>query len=376
MSTALSNPDSFCPTQTAIVIGSGVIGLGIAYALCKRGWHVTVISRGNAEAASRAAAGMLAPQAEGLVPGPMLDLCLRSRSRYPSWVAELETLTGESVGYWPCGILAPVYAAPDQAEAASRDPNCPTEWLSQEMIQNHQPGLATTVAGGFWYPKDAQVDNQTLVQTLQRATHCLGVVLEEGVAVQAIARQGDRVTHVQTSAGDRHADHYILATGAWSQDLLPVPVFPRKGEMLSLRPPTHMTPQPPAQVLFGPDIYIVPRKTGRIVLGATVEDVGFRPGTTAAGLRSLLDAAIRLYPPLADYQFEDHWWGFRPATPDEEPILGPSPWQNLTLATGHYRNGILLAPATADLVADWVHTRQADPLLEAFSYQRFSSVAI
>jgi thiazole synthase len=142
--------------------------------------------------------------------------------------------------------------------------------------------------------------------------------------------------------------------------------------MLSVQAPVHSTVQPLlTRVLFGPETYIVPRRDGRIIIGATSEDVGFTPGNTPAGIKRLLERAIRLYPVLADYPINECWWGYRPATPDEWPVLGPSAIANLTFATGHYRNGILLAPITASLIADWILQENQDPLLSHFSCQRF-----
>ena len=362
-----------------VIMGGGAIGLATAIALALRGVQVTVLNRDFAEAAVQAAAGMLAPQAEGITAGPMLELCLRSRNLYPDWTRKLESLTGMDTGYWSCGILAPQYALDGSPSTDTAMPEVDPfrHWLDQSGIHQQQPGLTDEVQGGWWYPADAQVDNQALSRVLWATAQEVGVTLREGVTVTALERQGDRLTHLQTTAGDWQAQTYILATGAWSQDLLPIPVRPRKGQMLSVR--AHRCgngpPQPLRQVLFGTDIYVVPRRNGRIVLGATSEDVGFARHNTPAGVQSLLTAAMRLYPPLQDLVMEDAWWGFRPATPDEWPILGHSPYDNLILATGHYRNGILLAPITAELIAELVDGQRSDPLLAAFSCQRFGNLA-
>ncbi|PSB14664.1 thiazole synthase, partial [filamentous cyanobacterium CCP2] len=239
-------------------------------------------------------------------------------------------------------------------------------------IHHAQPGLGTEVTGGWWYPEEAQVDNRALVETLRSVAQLLGVEILEGITVRAIQQQRGQVTALKTSAGDVQAGHYILATGAWGQELLPIAVSPRKGQMLSVQVPhLEQASLPLQRILYGEDIYIVPRQDGRIIIGATVEEVGFTPGNTPAGLQTLLNAAIRLYPILQDFPLQDCWWGFRPATPDELPILGASRCQNLPLATGHYRNGILLAPITASLIADLVWNQQYDPLLTHFSWERF-----
>lgn len=349
-----------------LIVGGGVIGFAIAVELKLRGRTVTLVSRDFKQGATPAAAGMLAPQAEAIPTSPMLELCLRSRSLYSHWCAKLEQLTGVSTGYWPCGILAPVYEQPGDTAVGTAD------WLDANAINFYQPGLGSEVVGGWWYPEDGQVDNRALAQALRLAAQELGINLREGVEVEAIEQRNRVVAGVRTSAGEFQAEHYVLATGAWSSELLPVPIRPKKGQMLSVQAPQGNSKTLPLQrLLYGSDIYIVPRRDGRILIGATVEDVGFTPHNTPAGIHSLLGQAIRLYPELQDYPIQECWWGFRPDTPDELPILGPSPCENLTFATGHYRNGILLAPVTAMLLADLICEQKTDPLLAHFRYDRF-----
>lgn len=356
-------------TTDVLIMGGGIIGLAIALELRQQGAEVTVISRDFQAAASHAAAGMLAPHAEGLQPGPMLDLCRRSLALYPDWCQKLETLTGKLSGYWPSGILSPTFG-PDRPPCA---PDAPADWLEAEAIPQYQAGLSPAVTGGWWFPEDAQVDNRALTQALRLAVQDLGVELVEGVRVRGIQQRSRTVQRISTdSAGDFTAQHYVLATGAWSHKLLPIPVHPRKGQMASLRVPAgYPHPQPLQRVLFGEQIYIVPRQDGRIILGATSEDVGFAPHNTPAGIQQLLHQAMRLYPVLAEFALEECWWGFRPTTPDQLPILGQGPCANLTLATGHHRNGILLAPITAHLIAGAIQGK-SQPLLQPFSWERFS----
>ena len=348
-----------------LIIGGGVIGLAIAVELKLRGATVTVVTRDFKQGSTLAAAGMLAPFAEGIPKSPMLDLCLRSRSLYPEWIRKLEQLTGVTTGYWPSGILAPVYEEPTDLEGKA------TQWLDRDAIHLYQPGLGADVVGGWWYPEDGQVDNRELAQALRLAAQELGVNLREGIDVEAIEQQNRQVREIRTSAGEFQADHYVLATGAWSSQLLPLPIRPKKGQMLSVQVPQDQRQSLPLQrVLYGSNTYIVPRRDGRILIGATVEDVGFAPHNTPKGIQTLLTHAIRLYPKLQDWPIQECWWGFRPTTPDELPILGTSPCENLTLATGHYRNGILLAPATAVLIADLIGEQKSDPLLEHFRCDR------
>ncbi|MEO1347802.1 MAG: glycine oxidase ThiO [Cyanobacteria bacterium J06635_15] len=377
-------------SRDVLIIGGGIIGLAIAVELQQRGAQVTVLSRDFEQAASRAAAGMLAPQAEGITPGEFQALCLCSLAEYPTWTSKLENLTGESTGYWPCGVLAPYYTPENSSPSPSPngslahseplDLSPPTAhstvryWFDRTALQHYQPGLGEAVTGAWWFPEEGQVDNRALFKALRLAAQTLGVDLQAGITVDALQQRDRQITHVRTSAGDFEAGHYVLAAGSWSNELLPVPVVPCKGQMAAVKlSPGDSRASSLQRVLFGPDIYIVPRQDGRILIGATVEDVGFTPHNTPAGLQQLFERAARLYPDIQTLPLHECWWGFRPATPDQMPILGPSHCTNLTLATGHYRNGILLAPVTASVISQWIVDYQADPLLDAFSWERFQS---
>ncbi len=351
-----------------LIIGGGVIGLAIAVELKRRQAEVrvTVISENVGQAASQAAAGMLAPMAEKIPPSPMLDLCLQSRWLYPEWTQKLEALTGIDTGYFPCGILAPVYTTP---KAIAQEDNA--IWLDKTAIQYYQSGLSDSVVGGWWYPEDGQVDNRCLMRSLSQGAQILGIEIQEGVTVRAIQQKQGKVNSILTSTGEQKADKYILAAGSWSNKLLPLPVHPVKGQMLCLRMPQTQTLQ---RILYGDNTYLVPRQDGRLIVGATVEEVAFTPHNTPQGIQTLLNNAIKLYPTIADWQIEEFWWGFRPGTPDELPILGrSSACDNLFLATGHYRNGILLAPVTATLLADLILEDKTAPLLAHFSDRRFAT---
>ena len=375
-----------------VIIGGGVIGLAIAIELKLRGTNVTVLCRDFQAAATHAAAGMLAPDAENIANEAMRSLCWRSRALYPDWTRKLEELTGLNTGYRACGILAPVFeeaggetageqGAGSREQGENSSPlhpspcppaSSPAYWLNKEAIHQYQPGLGAEVVGGWWYPEDAQVDNKALAHVLRTAAESVGVELRDGITVEGFLQQQGQVVGVQTNAGIIRAAHYVLASGAWSNELLPLPVLPRKGQMLSVRIPEVSPELPLKRVLFGQDIYIVPRRD-RLIIGATSEDVGFIPNNTPEGIQKLLQDAIRLYPQLKHYPIQEFWWGFRPTTPDELPILGTSHCQNLTFATGHYRNGILLAPVTAALIADLILEQKSDPLLADFHYSRFQS---
>jgi thiazole synthase len=354
-------------TNEIIIIGGGIIGLSIAVELKLRDRNIQIalLSRDFAQAASHAAAGMLAPLAEKIESPQMLDLCLRSRWLYPEWTRKLEELTGIDVGYRPCGILAPVSRLPQTAIVS----DLTTQWIDRDSLPYYQTGLGKNIVGAWWHPEDAQVDNRQLVKALHQAAQDLGVDMREGVEVGSIEQRQGKIDRIRTNKGDLEANIYILATGSWSSQLLPVPVRPVKGQMMAVKMPS---PSPLQRVIFGEGYYLVPRQNGRLIIGATVEEVGWKPKNTPKGLNALLAGAIDLFPELENWEVEDIWWGFRPATPDEQPILGVSPCDNLILATGHYRNGILLAPITANSIADLIVTGRSDPLLSHFNWQRFA----
>jgi thiazole synthase len=347
-----------------LILGGGLMGLAIAVELKLRGLSVTVISRDFEQAAGHAAAGMLAPRAEAIPPGPMLDLCLKSRGLYPEWIDKLQHLSGLDIDYQDCGILAPVFTLPEVHDHQGI-------WLDKNALQFHQTNLGSEVVGAWWYPEDGQVDNRQLMQALQMAAHNLGVQVEEGITVNSIQQRHRQVTSISTSKGEWQAQSYILATGSWAHQLLPLPVHPVKGQMAAVRMPPGETRL--QRLLFASPTYLVPRKNGRLIIGATSENAAWREGNTPSGIQDLLNRAIRLYPPLADWPIEEIWWGFRPGTADEMPILGAGFCDNLILAVGHYRNGILLAPITASLIADLVYQSPTAPLLNSFPWDRFLS---
>jgi len=362
-------------TKEVIVIGGGVIGLAIAIDLKLRGADVTVISRDRKQAASYAAAGMLAPMAEQIEDSTMLDLCLRSRWLYPEWIKQLENISNLKTDYLPCGIIAPILNPANLGRSTLDQPSQESSnavWLDERSIHNYQSGLSDSVVGGWWYPEDGQVDNRSLMKSLLRVIEVLGIDFKEGVAVQAMQNRANKITSIFTSQGELQADKYVLATGSWSSQLLPIPVRPVKGQMLCLQMPHESgQPYPLQKVLFGENIYLVPRQDGRLIVGATVEEVGWSPHNSPEGIQSLLQKAMQLLPAAAQWQIQDFWWGFRPGTVDELPILGQSAYLNLYVATGHHRNGILLAPITANLIGNLLCEGQSDQLLDHFSWQRF-----
>jgi glycine oxidase len=372
-----------------LILGGGLMGLAIAHQLARRGSTVLVVSRRRSEAAGFVAAGMLAPHAEGLN-GDLLALGQASLKRIPAWVAQIEADSGLSCGLRPCGIVVPF------ASAAERDAYPTAAWgeaLDRAGLEREVPGIGPAWQAGLLFTQDGQIDNRRrLMRALERACAGLGVQFQEGAEVLELERDGGALTAVRlrTAEGEVQrlpARRAVLACGAWSAQLLPqLPVFPVKGQMLSLQGPLRAL----ERVIFGPGTYLVPRQDGLLVVGATSEpQAGFGEGLTPDGQRQLQDGIAALLPAASAWPPMERWWGFRPCTPDEGPLLGSSPIPGLWLATGHHRNGVLLAAITAELLAAAVlgeeaqrecagTTRQGEPCLEmpwleAFRWDRFSS---
>ncbi len=340
------------------ILGGGLIGLAVALELRLAGAAVVVLDRGSVPA-GWAAAGMIAPAAEGLAGTPLAELAFASRALWPVWAARLEEFSGQRIDYSPCGALVPAIA-----DAAA--PIEGHQWWDSTRMASALPGLAPDVTGGWWLEKEACVDNRKVLTALHLAVERMGAEIWAGVTVTGPADPG--LAAVATSAGPVAADAFVLAQGAWS-GAWGLPVQPLKGQMLAL----ESAPGWLKAIIFSKNIYLVPRRDGRIVVGATQETVGFAPGNTAGGMAGLLTAALALVPGLASHRLLEQWWGFRPATPDAAPLIGPGPWPNLHLATGHHRNGVLLAPITAQLVTRALTGGGEDPLLAAFSYRRFET---
>jgi glycine oxidase len=336
-----------------LIIGGGIIGLATAIALSQKGAKVTVVERELCgRGATWAAAGMLAPEAERLE-GDLLEFGIRSREMYPQWIANLMRLSGQDCGYWCCGMIAPVLEESDRQVISQH-----SKYINREESRKRQSGLGEAILGSLWLPEDGQVNNRKLTQALLTTARSLSIKILEGTTVYQIVRDQKRVMHLDTSAGKLQSDRYVLAIGAWTRSLLPLPIKPIKGQMLSVFDGDRKL----QRVIYAPSCYIVPRQDGTIVIGATVEDNGFSQGNTAAGIAQLLNRAIAVYPAIADMQITETWWGFRPHAPNEIPLLGASDYENLILATGHYRNGILFAPITAKLITDFMVDGIADSI--------------
>jgi len=329
-----------------------------------------VLDRGElGRGTSNVAAGMLAPISEADAgERALLRLGLASARRWPAFAAELEEVTGLSTGYRDSGALV-VAADRDDAEALrrlhefQRSLGLSSEWLTPSRCRALEPGLAPSIAGGILAPQDGSADPRATVRALASAAE----EVQLGVEVHAIDHDGSAVTGVRTSAGTIACEQVVVAAGPWSAALAPAgegpPVRPVKGQILELRTRGSM-PQPFERVVRTPRCYLVSRGDGRVVLGATVEEQGFDTTVTADGVFRLLEAAWEVLPEVGELEFVDARAGLRPATPDNVPLVGPDrDLDGLIWATGHWRNGVLLAPLTGDTVAGLLTQDEgSDPL--------------
>jgi glycine oxidase len=342
----------------AAVIGGGVIGLSVAWRAARAGLSVAVVDPDPGSGASHFAAGMIAPVGEAEFGAEaVVALNQDSAARYPSFIAELELDAGRSAGYRQTGTL---HVAVDADELAALERECqyrldlglPVERLTSRQTRDLEPALSPSIRGGMLVATDHQVDPRAMVPTLLQACSRLGVQIHRCSASLLI--ENGRAIGVGLDGGDRlEASQVVLAAGCWSgavrgvpDDALP-PVRPVKGQILRLRGAPHLI----ARTVRGGSVYILPRGDGRVVVGGTVEERGFDTTVTAGAVYELLRDARALVPDVAELDLVEASAGLRPGSPDNMPIVGDSTVQGLVVATGHYRNGYLLAPATADAVA-------------------------
>jgi glycine oxidase len=369
------------PTADVVIVGGGVIGCAIALEVAEAGRSVVVIEPGEpGAAASSAAAGMLAPQSETQEGGPFLDLALASLALFPALAQRLLEYTGTDVGFRTPGMLRAVL---DEAEVGpvrhavewQRRRGLDGRWLDRADARNLEPALGDDVLGAALFAQDAQVDNALLARALAQAAVAKGARFVLGHPVTRFRREGSRVTGVDAGPTRVDAGVTVLAAGAWSGALaatlgISVPVRPAKGQMLQV----GLLARGLGRILASSSVYLVPRPGGRVLVGATVEDAGFDTRVTLEAVAGLSRDAIRLCPALGDGTVERTWAGLRPRCPDDLPVLGPVPGlDGLVLASGHFRNGILLAPITARLIADLVLTGRVGAALAPFGVARFTS---
>ncbi|MDT0309803.1 glycine oxidase ThiO [Streptomyces sp. DSM 44917] len=386
-------------TSDVLVIGGGVIGLVTAWRAALRGLRVTVADPRPGGGAARVAAGMLAAVTE-LHHGEeaLLDLNLASAGRYPAFAAELAEAAGDPaagpalIGYRRCGTLAVALDADDRAELRELhllQQRCglAAEWLTGRECRRLEPMLAPGVRGGLRVDGDHQADPRLLTDALLRACERAGVAFHRSAArALTLDITGERATGARLEDGTPlTAGQVVLAAGSRSADLaglppdLPIPVRPVKGQILRLRMPPANGPGGPflsrtvRAVVRGGQVYLVPRESGELVIGATSEELGWDTTVTAGGVYQLLRDAHELIPGLTELPLTETRAGLRPGTPDNAPLLGPSGLPGLQLATGHYRNGVLLAPVTGEALAESLTTGELPDWARPFRAQRFGA---
>lgn len=362
-----------------IVVGGGIMGLSIALEL-RRSTELEVLVLEKAAPgaeASTAAAGLLAPQFEGAAPGPMLDLCLLSRMAWPKWAAELEERSGVPVGYLACGGLQAAFTddevhALDAKVAWQTALGLRAELLSGAALREREPALSPEALAAADFPDDHQVDPRRLLRALSVAAARAGVQFRAGT-VRALVETDGVITGVDVDGERLEAARVVLAAGAWSglvggAEVDPARIKPVRGQMLELqlRAPIF------TRLLQSDRGLVVPRADGAVLVGSTLEMVGFDKNVTAEGLARLLQAALQLVPGLAQASFTNAWAGLRPWTDDQLPFLGEGPKPGLLLATGHFNNGILLAPITARVLGQLVRGEKPSVELRPFRYRRNS----
>jgi glycine oxidase len=378
--------DSGSNIADVVIIGGGVIGLTVARALALRGVRdVLLIERHRLGAeSSSAAAGMLAPQAEANRPHEFFRLTCQSRDLYPGFASNLLEETGIDIELETTGTLYLAFTDHDTDELEQRyawqkQVGLPVEKLSGYEARQLEPAICDSVRAALRFPLDTQVENRRLISALASANERLGVRMEIGTEVASLKVERGRIRGTETSRGFVATEQVVIAGGAWSSLLgasdiaLPdLRIKPVRGQMLCF----EANPQISRHVIYSPRGYIVPRRDGRLLAGSTTEHAGFEKRVTAAGVHSILSAALEISPRISSLPMTDSWAGLRPRAADTLPVLGPcAEIAGVFYATGHYRNGILLAPVTGELIARAIVDGEFPQSLSIFSPDRFGLVS-
>ena len=373
---------SFVNNFDILILGGGVIGLSLARRLRKLGVQkIAVIEKNPAcgSEASHAAAGMLAPQSEADDASDFFRFCAESRDLYPQFARELFDETGVDIELDRNGTLYLAFIEADAAElekrfAWQRAADLKVEKLNAREILQIEPNVSPDTLFGLFFPNDWQVENRKLITALRKFAEANGVNIYAGSEVKKLTIENGKISGAETAHQKFSAGTVVLATGAWTSFVkienydLPLKVAPVRGQMLSFQTAERVF----SKVIYTPRGYIVPRRDGRILAGATVENVGFDKAVTDSGEDFLRRNACEIAPRLANLTVTEKWAGLRPRAADGLPVLGAfSEIENLLIATAHYRNGILLAPKTAEILARKIAENFASKYLEIFSPQRF-----
>jgi glycine oxidase len=378
-------------TSDVLVIGGGIIGLVTAWRAAQSGFATTVVDPEPGGGAAQVAAGMLAAVTE-LHYGEetLLGLNLASARRYPEFAAELTELTGLDLGYRRCGTLAVALDSDDRAHlrdlhALQQRSGLESEWLSGRDCRRLEPLLAPGVRGGLRVDADHQIDPRRLAAALLAACERAGVVLHRAWTERCTVQRERAVGVTTTDGTELSAEKVVLAAGSRSGQLAGLPpavlppVRPVKGEVLRLTVPKRYAPflsRTVRAVVRGGNIYLVPRENGELVVGATSGELGWDTTVTAGGVYELLRDAHELVPGITELPLAETRAGLRPGSPDNAPLLGPTSLDGLLVATGHYRNGVLLTPVTGDVMAHALATGSLPEQARPFTPTRFGAAAL
>ncbi len=381
---AFDSTASHLPAKAdVIVVGAGIIGLSIAWRLAAGGQRVVVIDKAEAgSGASLAATGMLAAAAEYEAGGEILiQFALESQRRWEPFAAELEQASGLDLDFDRSGTIVVAMTRDETARLRSRfdlhgKVGLETRWLTGESVRTLEDGLRPSVTAGIHCLRDFQIDPRRIMPALEIAARRAGVTIIENQPVSALAMQAGSVAGIAAGDLECMAPVVVLTTGAYagSGQLVPsgltIPVRPLRGQSVCLRAPAT---QPPLlrHVIWTEQVHMAQKSGGRLIVGATVEEAGFNADVTVGGLFALLEAARRALPGVEDISVEAVWSGFRPTSQDDAPILGETGVPGLLLAVGHHRNGILLAPATAEAIAAMVLGTPVAQSAQSLTLQRF-----
>lgn len=365
-------------THDVLIAGAGIIGSAIAFELAGRGARVVVLDRQPpGREASWAAAGMLSPPPDSPSAIPLVPLARASLVLYPQFIAAVEEASGQQCGYRAHGAIEALFSGEADRElstlvALHHGLGLPTEILRPEEALKLEPALSGELRAAALMTYEACVDNRALTAAVVAAAISRGVEFRTHVRVDAVIREAGRCIGVVAGREQIHAQTVVIAAGCFSAAIAGVeryaPVKPVRGQMVALR----SSQVDLHHVLRSERGYIVPRGDGLCVAGSTLENVGFEKRVTPAGIEKILAMALEIVPALAEAEIAETWSGLRPDSPDHLPILGPADLEGLLIATGHYRNGILLTPVTAKLIAEWITEKRVSFAWDDFSPQRFS----
>jgi glycine oxidase len=360
--------------EHVIIIGAGVMGCSSAHRLLEAGLKVTLLEKSIPGAeSSAAAAGILGAQSEVSETGPFFELCLASRELFREYAKELESLSGISIDYEDSGVLEVALDPAEGRLAIARaewmlDRGLRVEVLDREQAKKIEPALTDHMVGANYYPDDHQIDPIRLARALAAGVATLGGIFKSGVVVSGLAVEDGTVIGVETDSGMMPCDRVVIAGGAWSSNLtglkeVRTKIKPMAGQIIQAetRPPLFR------HVVYGFKGYIVPRADGRVLMGSTLEDRGYDKAVTLAGINRITSMATQMVPNLAQARLSKTWSGLRPAPEDGKLLLGAAKeLKNLFFATGHYRNGILLTPITAEVICDLMLGREPKVDISSF----------